>query len=404
MTIMTDRTADRSTEGPTTYAEVIDRARAAVPLLREWTPQITEARRLPAEVVEILRSTGVFRMGVPVSAGGPGLNSIEQTEVIEILSQGDASAGWCAMIGMDTPLYAEFLSEEVAERLFPHLDIVTAGLILPVGRADRVPGGYTVTGQWPFGSGITHADWVVAGCRVYVDGEQIPGPNGMPFTWRIMVVPRSDVTLLDTWNVTGLAGSGSHDYRLESLFVPEERSFSFGNPRNPGPMATPEAILRNMPGVPLGVARAALEYVKGLAPGRIDRSTGEEWRDSYRVQVAIADAEARLDMVRRAVYHGLAEQWELLESGAELTPEQRVAPVLARVHSFRVARDILNDLVDLVATQAVRTTSPLAGWLADVTVMRQHIIAQDEVLQSAGALMLGGRMSNPFSVGLVPGS
>jgi len=169
-------------------------------------------------------------------------------------------------------------------------------------------------------------------------------------------------------------------------------------------MATPEAILRNMPGVPLGVARAALEYVKGLAPGRIDRSTGEEWRDSYRVQVAIADAEARLDMVRRAVYHGLAEQWELLESGAELTPEQRVAPVLARVHSFRVAREILNDLVDLVATQAVRTTSPLAGWLADVTVMRQHIIAQDEVLQSAGALMLGGRMSNPFSVGLVPGS
>ncbi|HTZ45041.1 MAG TPA: acyl-CoA dehydrogenase family protein [Jatrophihabitans sp.] len=401
MTVMIERTAG---EAPTTYEEVIRRARAAAPLLREWTPRITEARRLPGEVVDILRSTGVFRMGFPVSAGGPGLNSMEQTEVIEILSQGDASAGWCAMIGMDTPLYAEFLAEEVADRMFPNLDTVTAGLILPVGRADKVPGGYRVTGQWPFGSGITHADWVVAGCRVYENGELVPGPNGLPFLWRIMILPREEVTLLDTWNVIGLAGSGSHDYKLDSVFVPDERSFSFGNPRNPGPMATPETILRNMPGVPLGVARAAIDHVKSLAPGRIDRATGTEWKDSYRVQMAIADAEARLDMIRRAVYHGLNEQWELMNSGAELTPEQRAWPVLARVHSFRVASRVLNDLTDLVATQAVRHSSPLAGWLADVTVMRQHVIAQDEVLQSAGALMLGGQLSNAFSVGLVPGS
>ncbi|HEY0166862.1 MAG TPA: acyl-CoA dehydrogenase family protein [Jatrophihabitans sp.] len=402
--MLTDPATSNSTNPPTTPEEVLERARAVVPELRAWTERITAARQLPSEVVDILRSTGVFRMGVTTAAGGPGLNSAQQTEVIEILSQGDASAGWCAMIGMDTPLYAEFLSESVAQELFADLDTVTAGLILPVGRADRVPGGYQVTGQWPFGSGITHAKWVVAGCQVYENGELVPGPHGMPFTWRIMVVPRSDVTLLDTWNVSGLAGSGSHDYRMDSLFVPEERSFSFGNPRNPGPMATSDAILRNMPGVPLGVARAALDHVKSLAENRVDRATGTSWRDSYRVQMAVAYAEQQLDIARRAVYHGLEEQWDLLVRGVEPTPEQRVAPVLARVHSFRVARQILNDLTDLVATQAVRTSSPLAGWLADVTVMRQHIIAQDEVLQSAGAVLLGGTPSNLFSVGLVPGT
>lgn len=402
--MLTEPVTSSPTNGPTTPEEVLRRARAAVPELRAWTERITAARQLPSEVVDILRSTGVFRMGVTTAAGGPGLNSAQQTEVIEILSQGDASAGWCAMIGMDTPLYAEFLSEAVATELFADIDTVTAGLILPVGRADRVPGGYQVSGQWPFGSGITHAKWVVAGCQVYENGELAPGPHGMPFTWRIMVVPRSDVTLLDTWNVFGLAGSGSHDYRMDKLFVPDERSFSFGNPRNPGPMATPEAILRNMPGVPLGVARAALDHVKSLAANRTDRATGASWRDSYRVQMAVASAESQLDIARRAVYHGLEEQWELLVSGAELTPEQRVAPVLARVHSFRVARQILNDLTDLVATSAVRSSSPLAGWLADVTVMRQHVIAQDEVLQSAGAHLLGGTPSNPFSLGLVPGT
>jgi alkylation response protein AidB-like acyl-CoA dehydrogenase len=404
VTTTTQRLDEDVAGSPTTPAEVLDRARAAVPELQRWTERITAQRQLPPEVVELLRWTGVFRMGAPTSVGGPGLTSAEQTEVIEILAQGDASAAWCAMIGMDTPLYAEFLDETVAGELFRDLDIITAGLILPVGRADRVPGGYRVSGQWPFGSGITHADWVVAGCQVYEDDQLVPGPSGMPFIWRIMLVPRSDVVLLDTWNVVGLAGSGSHDYRMESVFVPDQRSFSFGNPRHPGPMATPEAILRNMPGVPLGVARAALEHVKGLARGRRDRATGEEWCDSYRVQVAVARAEQQLDIARRAVYHGLHEQWELLEQGWDLTPEQRVAPVLARVHAFRVARQILSDLTDLVATQAVRSSSPLAGWLADLTVMRQHIIAQDEVLQSAGAHLLGGRPSNPFSLGLVPGT
>ncbi|MER5866251.1 hypothetical protein [Kitasatospora sp. NPDC002040] len=170
--------------------------------------------------MELLRDTGVFRVGFARSRGGPELNSIEQTEVIEALSYGDAAAGWCAMIGSDSGLYAQFLDEPVAKEMFTSLDMVTAGLLFPVGRADRVSGGYRLTGRWPFGSGITHADWVISGAFVHLDGQPEPGANGEPHDSKLFIVPRTDVEVIDTWHTTGLAGSGSCDYAISDLMPP----------------------------------------------------------------------------------------------------------------------------------------------------------------------------------------
>src|SRR5204863_3294410 len=110
---------------------------------------------LHAEVVEMLRRTGVFRMGFSRNWSGGELNSMEQTEVVEALSYGGTGAGWCAMIGSDSGLYAQFLDEPVAKEMFTSLDMATAGLLFPTGRAELVPGGYRLTGRWQFGSGIT---------------------------------------------------------------------------------------------------------------------------------------------------------------------------------------------------------------------------------------------------------
>lgn len=386
---------------PTTAAEILARAAALVPELRARAAEIEQERRLPADLVDRLRETGVFRMAVPESQGGPGLDSMQQTEVVEILATGDTSAAWCAMIGMDTPLYAQFLDESVARRLLTDPDMITAGLILPVGRADRVPGGYRVTGRWPFGSGITHADWVVAGCFVYHGGVAEPSPTGQPMHWRIMIAPRDSFEIVDTWFTTGLAGSGSRDYQVTDLFVPEEHSFTFADPRRGGPLATPEAILRNMPGVPLGVARAALGYVRELAADRIDRAAQTPWAQTYRVQTAIAECEMELGAARHAVYGSLRRQWDVLASGGQLSPDDRIAVVLARVNAFRAARSVVSRLYDLVGTTAIYRPSPLDRWLRDLTTMRQHVIAQDQVLQSAGAFLLGGTPLNPYSVGVV---
>ncbi|WP_169945852.1 acyl-CoA dehydrogenase family protein [Microbispora sp. H11081] len=385
---------------PASPEEILARAKAAAPLLRERSEEIERARRLPGDVVELLRDTGVFRIGMPNEWGGPELTFAQQTEVIEALSWGDAAAGWCAMIGMDTWIYAGYLDEHVVKEMRANPDAITAGLIFPVGRAERVPGGYRVTGRWPFGSGVTHADWVVGGCVVHRDGEPEPGPDGAPMNWRLILARGEQFEKVDTWHTTGLAGSGSMDYQVTDLFVPEERSFDFTRPQRSGPFTAPDAFLGNVPGVPLGVARAALDHVRELAAGRVEKATGTPWADSYRVQTAIGQAEMELAAARYAVYGTLHDLWDRLRSGVEATPDEQVSSALARVNAFRTARSIVSRLSDLVGTASIYRTSPLDRWLRDLHTMCQHILAQEQIVQSAGAHLLGGTPHAPFPLGL----
>ena len=393
-----------SSAGPTSpAAEILARAEAIAPTLRERAAEIEDERRLPADVVELLRGTGVFRMGFDRSWGGPELSSVEQTEVIEALSYGDAGAGWCAMIGSDSGLYAQFLDESVAKEMFTGLDMATAGLLFPTGRAEIVPGGYRLTGRWQFGSGITHADWVVSGAFIYRDGEPEPGPDGDPHDSKLFFVPRADVEVIDTWHTTGLAGSGSCDYTITDVFVPEERTVTFATVRNgEGPLAQPEAHMRNMPGVPLGVARAALDHAREIASTRVSPVSGA-MADDYRVQVTIADCEADFAATRHAVYAAMRRQHDVLSFGGtldDLTPDERAALPLSRRHAFRTARSIVSRLYDLLQTGSIYRRSPMDRWLRDVNTMCQHVVAQDRILQSAGAHLLGGTPSFALSLGI----
>jgi len=390
--------ADNADTGvPATAAEVLARARALAPALRARADEIEQARRLPADIVELLRGTGVFRMGFARSWGGPELTSVEQTEVIEALGYGDAAVAWCAMIGSDTGLYASFLDRAVAERIFPSLDTITAGLLFPNGRAEIVPGGYLLSGRWQFGSGVTHADWVISGAFLYRDGNPEPGDDGSPHDSKLFLVPRADVEVIDTWHTTGLAGSGSCDYTITDVFVPDERTVTFDNVRSgTGPLAQPEVHMRNMPGVALGVARAALDHARdaALAAGRAD---------DYRTQVTLADCEADLAATRHGVYGALRRQHEVLTAGNDLgalTPLERAALPLSRRHAFRTARSIVTRLYDLLQTSAIYRPSPLDRWLRDTTTMCQHIVAQDRILQTAGAHLLGGRPAFPLALGI----
>lgn len=384
-------------------AEILARAKAIAPMLRERAADIERERRLPPDVVEMLRGTGVFRMGFDRNWGGPELNSVEQTEVIEALSYGDAGAGWCAMIGSDSGLYARFLDEPVAKEMFSSLDMTTAGLLFPVGRAELVPGGYRLTGRWQFGSGITHADWVVSGAFIYRDGQPEPGPDGDPHDSMLFFVPRADVEVIDTWHSTGLAGSGSCDYTITDVFVPENRTASSASVRSgEGPLAHPEVYMRNMPGVPLGVARAALDHAREIASTRVSPVAGA-MADDYRTQVAIADCEADFAATRHAVYAALRRQHEVLAAGGtldDLTPEERAALPLSRRHAFHTARSIVSRLYDLLQTGSIYQRSPMDRWLRDTNTMCQHVVAQDRILQSAGAYLLGGTPSFALSLGI----
>jgi hypothetical protein len=242
----------RPQEGaPMSAAEIYANARALSGFLREKSDQIEEARTLPREVVARMRDAGVFRIAMPKIWGGPELSTIEISEVIEEVSQASASAGWCVMIGCDSGFMSAFLDDAVGRKLYPHLDMVTAGSITP-SRADRVEGGYRISGQWPFGSGINHADVVMAACVVYENGA--PTTDGGAPVVRCMMAPASSFEVLDTWHTTGLRGTGSNDFRASDLFIPHEHSFSFT-----GPIKRDGTLYRHrlnfftkIPGVPFG--------------------------------------------------------------------------------------------------------------------------------------------------------
>ncbi|MCS0602954.1 acyl-CoA dehydrogenase family protein [Streptomyces sp. LP11] len=391
-------TAVTETSVPRTADAILARARELRPLLRENSARIEEHRRLPEDIVALLRGAGVFRAAMPRDWGGPELTSMEQTRLIETIAYGDVSAAWCSMIGMDSGIYSGFLDQDVARRLYPSLDLAQSGWIYPQGRAERVEGGYLVSGRWRFGSGSTHCDVLAAGCTVHENGEPVIDPATGKGLWRVMLAPPRSYESIDTWHTTGLAGSGSVDYEVRDLFVPQEHSFSFAEPVRKGPLHdAPDAILRKMAGIPLGLGRAALDHVRELAAQRVDRETGTPWARDVRVQQTVAELEMELTAARAAVYTTLERQWTALERGAERGADERVETALARYHAFRTARRIVHRLFDLVGGASVyRRSSPMDRWLRDANTMCQHAVAQDSILQLTGNVLLGGRSSSPF--------
>lgn len=215
--------------------------------------------------------------------------------------------------------------------------------------------------------------------------------------WSVMVAKPNQFNIIDSWHTTGLAGSGSMDYSVEDLFIPEDHSFAFNQPFRTGPLHnSPDAILRKMSGIPLGMARAYLDYVRNQAAGRIDRETKTPWVNDVRVQCAIAKAEMELAAARSFVYSSLDNQWNKLSKEDDFSADDRVATALARYNAFQVARHIVQTMYNLLGGSSVYKKSPLDRWLRDAQTMCQHAVAQDAILQLTGNVLVGGESTSPF--------
>jgi alkylation response protein AidB-like acyl-CoA dehydrogenase len=367
--------------------EILERVRRLAPQVAARADETAKLRRLPADLVSDLKDAGAFRMPMPAAWGGPEMSPRAQNEVVEILSAADPSAGWCAMIGSDAGFYAAFLEEGAARTLYPDLDMVTAGMLQPAGRAVRAPGGYRVSGRWAFGSGCTHADVIVGGCLVFDGDQPVLNERGLP-TWRVMMAPASSWQVLDTWYTTGLAGSGSHDYTASDLFVPEERTFSLLDPvRRKEPLyAFPGMFFVNMHGVALGIARRAIDVVQKLAAEKTLVPELVLMKNVPRVRSALARAEGMLGAARAYTYETMDRVWEALQSSGSLSRELRLHIALSRVNAFQMARDVVQLMVDTAGSSSIYTSSPLDRLLRDAITVRTHIAVQDRLMEQIAAL------------------
>jgi len=376
-------------------------AQALAPRIESRAAEIAALRRLPTDLVGELKRAGAFRMLMPRAWGGPEMSPREQNEVIEIYSRADPSVGWCVMIGSDTGFFVGFHDEDAARELYPQLDYCVAGAASPLGRAERVAGGYRVSGRWPFGSGVNHADVIIAISQTYEGGSPVL-VNGMP-EMRVLASPARNWEILDTWHTLGLAGTGSNDYTAKDLFIPERHTILVGTPaKRPEPLYQWFPVfLANMHGVALGLARKAIDTLETLAqtkraPNFTRASESLAMKDVPRVRAAAAKAEMLLGAARAYTYETMDAIWEQLNKEGTVSGPTRLAVALSRQYVFRTAREITQMMVDAAGASAIYNASPLQALLRDAYTACMHWSAQERTLEMLGGAIIGGEGLGPM--------
>jgi alkylation response protein AidB-like acyl-CoA dehydrogenase len=200
-------------------AGYVDLARSLAPRVQQCREEIERQRTLPSALVAEMTDAGFFSLWLCRALGGPELTFTEFLQVIEELARADGSVGWCAMIAAVWSRLSGYVAEDVGREVFA-AGKPLAGSVNPTGKAVAVPGGFRLSGRWSYGSFIDHSHWAMGNSVVY-DGEAPRRDgNGAPDI-RFMIFPTSAVEIIDVWHVSGLRGTGSNDFQVTDLFVPE---------------------------------------------------------------------------------------------------------------------------------------------------------------------------------------
>jgi alkylation response protein AidB-like acyl-CoA dehydrogenase len=259
------------------------------------------------------------------------------------------------------------------------------------GTAVPVEGGYSVSGHWKLVSGINGADWLVVIGVVVEDGAPALNDAGMPDV-RLFTVHRDQLTVQDTWNATGLRGSGSNDVHLENVLVPEELVAPFGRPaRIDRPVYRgyiPALVIPGCTAVVLGVAQAAIEETARLATTKMT-STGNPLAERAHTQSLVARSQAALDAARLLLFSAAGALEAAGEAAKPVTLEQRAALRAAMSHAAQVSREVLMAMYELSSSSALYIGSAMERLFRDGMVALQHANHSAAFFEAAGRVRFG---------------
>jgi alkylation response protein AidB-like acyl-CoA dehydrogenase len=374
---------------------MVRRAQEMAETIRGYSAQIDQERRLPAQLVEQMREAGFFHALLPKDYGGHELDPINASRVVEEISRGDASAGWCVMLAAQSCGFSGFIPAEHARAIWGNGGIV-AGTARPIGRAVAVDGGFDVSGRWPFASGSSHADWFAAECIIYDGDQKRLDENGNEKT-KMLFVPASEVTIHDTWDTLGLRGTASNDFSIEHAFVPETRGFQVivDRPVHPWPVYRADPLLFiNHGAQSIGVARGAIEAAIDVAAKK-DGWGGVKLKDLPRLQSTVAEASAVVGSASNYLYETSWALWQQVLEG-ETDPALRATVRLAASHAAKSALHAVDMLHAIVGTASVMSSSPLSRHLRDIHTASAHVMIGSMTFEAAGRVLMGGEPQFPF--------
>lgn len=370
---------------------LLQAARELRPTIEAAATRIDNESRLPEELVRALMDAGLFRLYVPSAYGGGEVTLLEFAEIIEEIGRADASTAWCLAQNAGICRLSGFLPAESAASIFGRSDLAMAwgqGR----ARAVRVNGGYRLTGEWNFVSGIRHATWL--GCQnVPVTdeiGEAVLDDKGEPQR-RIFIFPVEDAQVDEVWDVSGLRGTGSDVFRVAELFIPEDRSPGLV-PVQPGALYifnTTNIFSTGFASAALGVARGTLDAFEELSMTKAPRGVNGVLREQQTVQVHVGVAEATVRSARAYLHEVVANAWDEAVATREMTFDTRVQLRLASTFAIQKSAEVVEQLYKLAGTSAIARGGPIERRLRDMHAITQHIQGREDHFEAPGQYFLG---------------
>ena len=363
-----------------------ERAKGLLGLVREHADESESQRHLKGEVAIAFAQEGLFRIAAPVDFFGSEEDPVTQIETIETVASVDGSAAWNLMIGIETfGLIAPGFIH--CRDLIEDQSVIMCSSTASAGRAEKVDGGYRVTGRWGFCSGCHNSDLFGATVFLYKNGERVQGGH------QYLVVPKPEFEILDTWHTSGLCGSGSHDVVMEDVFVPEERLVApLGQVQHQSPllrMPFRSRLCYNKVAIAFGLARSALDSFVELAEGKVPRFTSKSLKNRGWAQRAIAESEVRVRSARALVIELVESLWEKARLDQPVSEKDAAIFQLACSDAVRGCIASVSQLVEAAGTTANQKGHPLERTARDIKVVGQHQTVAPHHIEDAGRVLLG---------------
>jgi indole-3-acetate monooxygenase len=374
----------------------VARARALGPTIAASADEVERLRELPRSLTLALAEAGLFRLLQPRELGGGELTPMEFSDVMGEVAYHDASTAWCVGQGNGCGLAAAFLDPAVAREIFGPVDGILAWG--PPGNPEvkRVPGGYRLTGTWAFASGSHNASWLGAHILEH-------GPDGTPVkragggtVLRSLLFPKSQAVITDTWHVMGLRGTGSDQYSVTDLFIPEDHTILHDRGRTPAKtggqlyrFSFSNLYASGFAGLALGVARGFYDSFVELAVGKTARGAKTTLRHNQVVQSQVAQASARLRSARAFLIMSLQEIWDTVAETGEVTLDHNATIRLASTWAIKQAREVVDELYHAAGATAIFDAQPFERRFRDIHTIAQQMQGAQRHFETVGEILLG---------------
>jgi 3-hydroxy-9,10-secoandrosta-1,3,5(10)-triene-9,17-dione monooxygenase len=386
-----------------THDELVARARAMIPALKERAVRGAEERVIPVETVAEMQEAGLFRVLQPRRWGGYEMRLETFYEVLATLAEGDMSAAWIYGVIAVHPWQLATFEDRAAQEVWGEDDsVLIASSYMPTGRLTPCEGGYRLSGRWGYSSGSEHCQWTFL--------TAVPvGPDGPDFNAAgTVLVPRSDYTLVDVWDTAGLRGTGSNDLVIEDKFVPHHRfvpkdvTFSRklpGRQVNTSPLyAMPfgQVFSRAVSTASIGALQAMINLIIETAKTRVS-VFGVATKTDPVVAQALAEAQNEVDMLKLVLYRNCEVLWQYAERDEDPPMDLRTQyRFQASLPPERVTHMAMR-LFKAAGGAAVYSRNGYGQILADINTGRQHAANQFEMFaRNWGGLMMGQENADTF--------